>query len=270
MMVQVSVIMPTYNCGAYMEESIRSVQNQTMQNWELLVVDDCSTDNTSDVMELFSSDDRIRYLRLEKNSGPACARNYGLDHASGEYIAFLDSDDLWMPDKLEKQLEFMKKQGARVSCTAYEAISEQGERLGETIKPFKKADYNRVLYTGNCLGNSTVMYERAMFSDVRVPDIRKRNDFALWLQILKKETYAFGMDDILMQYRVRENSVSSGKKSLFRYHWHLYKNIENLGTVKAAAAMCSCIAVKSFRKLKQKCIRSGGFIVPGESETVAE
>ena len=269
-MIRVSVIMPTYNCGAYIEDSIRSVINQTMRDWELLVVDDCSTDNTPEVMKLFASDERIRYMKLEKNSGPAGARNYGLDHASGEYIAFLDSDDLWLPDKLEKQLAFMERQGARISCTAYEAISEQGERLNRVVKPFKKADYDLVLYTGNCLGNSTVVYEREVFADIRVPEIRKRNDFALWLQLLKKETYAYGMDEIFMQYRVRENSVSSGKKSLFRYHWQLYKEIENLGTVKALTAMCSCVIVKSFRMLKQRGVRASGAVAGVGTKTVSE
>ncbi len=249
--VSVSIIMPTYNCGAYIKESIDSVLAQTFQNWELLIIDDCSTDNTEEIVKRYLWEKRVLYYKLEKNSGPATARNIGLEKAKGTYIAFLDSDDLWTEDKLEKQIAFMQKHNAKLSCTAYEKMTEQGELLGVIVEPYEKADYDKVLFSGNSLGNSTVMYEREPFSDLRVPMIKKRNDFALWLQILKKEQYAYGILEPLMFYRVRKASVSSNKTTLFAYHWDLYRHIEGLSLPKASFAMVSCVAVKALQKVKE-------------------
>ncbi len=252
MEVTVSVIMPTYNCGRYIKESIDSVRSQTMKDWELIIVDDCSTDDTEDVVSFYCFDRRIRYYKLLENSGPAKARNAALDVARGKYIAFLDSDDLWLPEKLEKQIAFMRQTGAKLSCTAYEKMHESGGLTGVVVMPYEKADYNKVLFAGNSLGNSTVMYERSCFSELRVPLIKKRNDFALWLQILKQEQYAYGLREPLMQYRVRQSSVSSNKKSLIKYQWELYRDIEELSIFKASAALTSCIMLKTVKMLKER------------------
>ena len=173
----VSVIMPTYNCAKFMGETIESVQKQTYTNWEIIIVDDCSNDNTEEVVNKYiEKDNRIEYYKFEENQGAAKA----MEFASGSYMAFLDSDDLWKSDKLEKQLKFMNDNNYNFSCTAYEQINEEGSLTGKIIKTKKKADYNRVLL--DCpVGNSTVMYNVDSLGKFEVPNIRKRNDDALWL-----------------------------------------------------------------------------------------
>lgn len=229
----VSVITPTYNCASFIGETIESIQTQTYHHWEMIIVDDCSKDNTKEVVEKYSNKDkRIKYYCLEKNSGAAVARTKAMDLAEGEYMAFCDSDDLWMENKLEKQIKFMKKYDIAFSCTSYEQIGENGELLNKIIKTVPKADYNRVLL--DCpVGNSTVMYNVEKMGKFEVPNIRKRNDDALWLQMLKKEKYIYGMKSILMKYRIRQNSISSNKFKVIKYHWILYRNIEHLSIARS-------------------------------------
>ena len=152
-------------------------------------------------------------------------------------MSFLDSDDLWKKDKLEKQLEFMNKNNYNFTCTEYEQIDEEGNKLNKVIKVKKRADYNRILL--DCpVGNSTVMYNVEKLGKFEVPNIRKRNDDALWLQILKEEKYIYGMPDILMEYRIRSNSISSNKLSLVKYHWQLYREIEHLSVFRSVFHIC--------------------------------
>ncbi len=229
----ISIITPTYNCGRFIGETIESVINQTYKNWEMIIVDDCSRDNTKDIVNKYAqNDDRIKYHLLETNSGAAIARTKAMELAKGDYMAFLDSDDLWFEDKLEKQLKFMKENNFNFVCTEYEQIDEQSNPLGKVIKVRDKANYNRVLL--DCpVGNSTVMYNVKVMGKFKVPNIRKRNDDALWLQMLKKEEYIHGMQEILMKYRIRENSISSNKLDLVKYHWYLYREIENLSVIRS-------------------------------------
>lgn len=228
----VSIIMPTYNCAAFICETIESILAQTYKNWELIIVDDKSTDNTAKVLEKYADNTRIHYVVLNENSGAAIARTEAMRIARGQYMAFCDSDDLWMPEKLEKQLDFMKRNGYPFSCTAYEQIDEEGKELGKIIKTITKCDYNRLLL--DCpVGNSTVMYDISIMGKFEVPNIRKRNDDALWLQMLKKEKYIWGMPEVLMRYRVRTNSISSNKFKVIKYHWILYRDIEHLGVIRS-------------------------------------
>lgn len=232
----VSIIMPTYNCAKFIGETIKSVIAQTYSNFELIIVDDCSKDNTKDVVNSFD-DERIKYYKLEKNSGAAVARTTAMNMAKGKYMAFLDSDDLWMENKLEHQLKFMKDNNYNITCTAYEQVNEDGESLNKVIKTKKKADYNRILL--DCpVGNSTVMYNVEALGKFEVPNIRKRNDDALWLQMLKKEKYIYGMDEVLAKYRIRSNSISSNKLSLIKYHWQLYRDIEHLSVIRSVFHIC--------------------------------
>lgn len=232
----VSIIMPTYNCAKFIGKTIESVLAQTYENWELIIVDDCSKDNTKEVVNQFK-DTRIKYYMLEKNSGAAVARNKAMKLATGNYMAFLDSDDLWKKDKLDRQIKFMQDNDYNFTCTAYEKIDEQGKKLNKVIKTKKKADYNRILL--DCpVGNSTVMYNVDNLGKFEVPNIRKRNDDALWLQILKKEKYIYGMEDILMEYRMRSNSISSNKFNLIKYHWQLYREIEHLSIPRSVFHIC--------------------------------
>ena len=166
---------------------------QTYENWEMIIVDDRSTDDTKSVVdEYMSKDNRIKYTLLEENSGAAVARTRAMELADGEYMAFLDSDDIWLPEKLSAQLDFMKKNDYAFSCTAYEQIDEEDNSLDRVIKTVKKTDYDRLLL--DCpVGNSSVMYSVKKMGKFSVPNIRKRNDDALWLQMLKKEKYIMGM-----------------------------------------------------------------------------
>lgn len=230
----VSIITPTYNCGKFIGETIESIQAQTYENWEMVIVDDRSTDNTEEVVAAYQEkDQRIRYHKLEVNSGAAVARTKAMELANGQYMAFCDSDDLWTKDKLQKQLDFMKKTGHAFTCTSYEQVDEESKSLGKIIKPIEKCNYNRLLL--DCpVGNSTVMYDVSAMGKFEVPNIRKRNDDALWLQMLKKEQYIWGMDEVLMRYRIRQNSISSNKLKVIKYHWILYREIEHLSVFRSA------------------------------------
>ena len=239
--------MPTYNCGKFIVETIKSIQAQTYSNWEIVIVDDCSTDGTADIIKhLLESDSRIKYHVLEVNSGAAVARTKSMELAQGSYMAFCDSDDLWMPDKLEKQLAFMDKNGYAFTCTAYEQIDEEGNSLNRVIKTKTKTNYNRLLL--DCpVGNSSVMYDVEVMGKFEVPNIRKRNDDALWLKMLKKEEYIWGMPDVLMKYRIRKNSISSSKLKVIKYHWKLYREVEHLNVFRSAFHICWWCFLKVFR-----------------------
>ncbi|MFU7516444.1 glycosyltransferase family 2 protein [Clostridium sp. HCS.1] len=243
----VSIITPTYNCGRFIEETIKSVLKQSYENWEMIIVDDCSTDNTKEVVEKYTKKDpRIKYYILDQNSGAAVTRTKAMELANGNYIAFLDSDDLWMEDKLKRQLDFMKNNNYAFTCTAYEQIDEIGNSLNKVIKTKEKTDYNGILLS--CpVGNSTVMYNVDKLGKFTVPNIRKRNDDALWLQMLKKERYIYGMKDILMQYRIRNNSISSNKIQLVKYHWKLYREIEHLSIIRSTFHICYWGVLKILR-----------------------
>ncbi|MBP3937296.1 MAG: glycosyltransferase family 2 protein [Clostridia bacterium] len=243
----VSVIMPTYNCAKFIAESMDSVIAQTYTHWELCIVDDCSTDNTKAIVEEYMAKDaRIRYRRLEVNAGASAARTQAMEMAEGEYMAFCDSDDLWLPEKLEHQMAFMQQNGYAFSATAYEHIDTAGEKLGRVVKTVDRVDYDRLLL--DCpVGNSTVMYHVETMGKFKVPDIRRRNDDALWLQMLKKERYIYGLPEVLMQYRVRENSISRNKLKLIKYHWILYREIEHLNVFRSAFHIFWWCFMKVFR-----------------------
>lgn len=223
----VSVIMPTYNCGRFIAQAVESVIGQTVTDWELLIVDDCSTDDTYEILVPYLERcPNIHYHCLPENGGPAAARTEALKRAKGKYAAFLDSDDLWTPDKLEKQISFMERTGVPFSCTAYEQVDEGGDRLGVVCVPPERADYRKMIRLSNPIGNLTVMYDREKLGHYTVPPIEKRNDFALWLKILRDTEACYGMPEVLGTYRVRKNSVSSNKLGQAKYHWKLYRDIE--------------------------------------------
>lgn len=253
----VSVIMPVYNCAELAAEAVGSVAAQTYKNWELIIVDDCSDDGTYESLQKLTDDKRIRCFQTEKRGGPAAARNLGLDKATGDYIAFIDGDDLWEPRKLEVQLDFVKKTGAKLSCTAYGLMDESGNRKNGAVRPPRVSDYRKILMRGNTIGNSTAMYSRADFANVRIPDIKKRNDFALWLELTRGGESFYGIDETLAWYRIRKKSVSSNKLKLIRYHWQLYRKIERLSVPASVAALISLLFYKSIKKLKNLINRIG-------------
>lgn len=235
----VSIIMPAYNSEKYIGETIESVLAQTYQNWELLIVDDCSTDNTPNIVRSYlAKDSRVKYYRLSQNLGAAAARNKAMYEATGEYMAFLDSDDLWYKEKLQKQTDFMNQEKINFSYTSYERIEECSNKLPHRVICPKQTSYEKLLL-GNTIGNSTAMYSVKSLGKFNIPLIRKRNDYALWLRILKKEKYAVGISDVLMKYRVRGDSLSSNKIELLKYNWQLYRNIEELNMLKSLFYLAS-------------------------------
>jgi len=242
----VSIIMPAYNCGDFIGATLDSVINQSYKNWEVIIVDDCSTDNTADVVqEYIKKDNRIKYHKLEKNSGAAVARNKAVDLASGKYMAFLDSDDVWFPEKLTKQIGFMEQNDYGFTCTSYTKIDEQGEYLNRTIVAQPKRDYDGVLKT--CPGNSTVVYNAEKLGKFKIPDIKKRNDYVMWLQVIKKEKYLYGIEEPLGSHRIRTEGISSNKKSLVGYHWKVYREIENLSLLKSSYLMVYWVVATVFK-----------------------
>ncbi len=230
----ISIVMPVYNSERFLSEAIESVQRQTYKNWELILADDASTDNSAGIIKAFSENDsRIKHILLRENKGAGYTRNRAVKEAGGVYIAFLDSDDRWLPEKLERQYRFMRDNQILFSCTSYEQMDETGKRLGKIIRPPQKADYRMALWE-NPVGTLSAMYNAEKTGKVYGPLIRKRNDYALWLKLLKKVSYVYGLDETLAQYRIRKKSLSGNKMSLVRYQWKLYREIENLPRIWAA------------------------------------
>ena len=181
----VSIITPVYNAERFLEDTIKSVQKQSYKNWELVLVDDCSKDSSSEIIEKFqNSDDRIRYIKLEKNSGAAISRNTGIKNAKGRFIAFVDSDDLWEKTKLEKQIEYMLRENIGFSFTSYRYMRENGEKTTKVAKAPKKIDYEGLL-KNTIIGCSTVVLDRKIIGDFEMPLVKRGQDTATWLKILR-------------------------------------------------------------------------------------
>ncbi len=229
----VSIITPSYNSEQFIRQTIDSVLLQTYENWELIIIDDCSPDNSNKIIEEYIQRcEKIKLILLDSNSGPAIARNKGIEQAKGRYIAFLDSDDIWMPEKLSKQLTFMQKYNISLSYTSYSHIEEESGKIIQYVHAFNKVNYSELLKK-NIIGCFTAIYDTEKLGKVYMPDIRKRQDYALWLALLKKVPYAYGLDEMLGHYRVRSNSVSSNKILSSKYNWKLYREIEKLPLYKA-------------------------------------
>jgi len=228
-----SIIMPNYNSAPFIQESIVSILSQDYENWELIIVDDYSSDDSLKIIEVLMADNkRIKLIQLAQNGGPAVARNRAIEEANGRYIAFLDSDDLWHPEKLSKQISFMQKHDVALSYTGYYRIEEKSGEIIDQIHVPKKVDYNELLKQ-NIIGCLTAMYDTQKIGKVYMPEILKRQDFGLWLSILKLVPYAYGLDEPLAYYRVRTTSVSSNKMLASKYNWKLYREVEKLPLYKA-------------------------------------
>lgn len=234
----VSVIMPSWNTSNFIAESIQSVIDQTYENWELIIVDDCSTDNTDEVVAKFK-DKRIRYFKNEKNSGAALSRNRALREARGEWIAFLDSDDLWNSDKLEHQINFMNKHGYTLSYTEYEKIDEESKPLRIYVSGPEKVNKHK-MYNYDYIGQLTMMYSAKEFGLIQIKDIKKNNDYAIRLQLYKKsDTCAYLLKENLAKYRVRKVSISHDKfRRKFKSHYDLFHMCDEKPAVIAAWYTC--------------------------------
>ena len=231
-MITVSIITPLYNCTNFLDTTLNSILSQTYQNWEVIMVDDLSSDDSVSKAQVFAEKDhRIKLIQLEKNSGAAVARNKAIEAATGRFIAFLDSDDLWHPQKLEKQINFMLKNNYAFSYTAYEKIDEK-DKVFEYVGAPHQLSYKQLLKT-NEIGCLTVIYDTKHLGKVYMPTETKREDYATWLSILKKTDYAYGMPEILGQYRVYANQSSAKKGKMAKENWKLYRHIENLSVIKS-------------------------------------
>lgn len=224
----VSIITPMYNSGKFIKYTIESVLNQTYQEWEMLVIDDCSTDNGPEIVKSYMKNDpRIRYIRVKENKGVSHARNTGLKMMNGQFIAFLDSDDIWDHEKLEKQVRFMKEKGCAISFTSYELINEENEPLNKIVRVPKGVDYNTLL-KGNILGCLTVVIDKSKLDfEIKMSGVR-HEDYVLWLSILKKGYIAYGIDEVLAKYRKSLTSLSGNKLKSAMWTWNIYRNVEKI------------------------------------------
>ncbi|MDE6113920.1 glycosyltransferase family 2 protein [Barnesiella sp. WM24] len=228
----VSIITPSYNCAKFICDTIESILAQTYQNWELLITDDCSTDNSRDVIsEYCKKDSRIRLLCLSENSGAGTARNNSIKEAKGRFIAFCDSDDRWYPEKLERQLKFMTEKDCGMSYSSYMTCDENGEPMGivvcrhsETLSSLRRDDK---------IGCLTVIYDTEKVGKIYMPTLRKRQDWAMKLKVLQKCNVAFGIKEPLAYYRLRENSISHNKRALVKYNIAVYQEIFGWSKIKS-------------------------------------
>lgn len=245
----VSIIMPSYNTAKFIDETVSSVLKQTYTNWELIIVDDCSTDNTDEVIEKYRSDPRIKYLKNEKNSGAAITRNYALREAKGRWIAFLDSDDLWTKDKLEKQISFMEDNGYSFSYTNYIEIDEESRPNGRSVSGPCKV--SKLLMRSYCWpGCLTVMYDAQKVGLIQIADIKKNNDYAMWLKVCQKAT-CYLLEENLASYRKRSGSISNHSYTkLIKWHYRLFREAEGQNPVHAAFCTARNLCFGLYKKLR--------------------
>lgn len=229
---EVSIITPCHNSANFLLETIASVQNQTFQNWEMILVDDGSADHTAEIIEAAKAQDsRIRSYAFEHNVGPALARNKGIEMAVGRFIAFLDSDDLWLPKKLEVQIAFMKNHNYALTYGAYQKTDENLNALGILQVP-DSVTYHDILKSCS-IGCLTAVYDTQILGKVFMPDILKRQDFGLWLRILKRIPRAYSVGQVLAKYRLRQASISQNKWVAAQYQWKIYRKIEGLSLLQS-------------------------------------
>ena len=244
----VSIITPAYRCAAVVGETIRSVLAQTHGDWEMLIAEDCSPDDTREVVRGWAErDPRIRLIALEKNGGPAAARNAALEQAKGRWLAFLDSDDVWLPEKLAKTIAFAKARNAAFAFTGFRRMSSDGAIVGRYIEAPARLSYRQLL------GNTAIATSTVLLDATRVGTIRMKktyyDDFDCWLQVLKKGLDAYGLDEDLMRYRVLEKSVSRNKRRSAGKVWHAYRHVEKL-SLPASAWYFTQYAVRGLIKYR--------------------
>lgn len=244
----VSIITPAYNCVKTITETYESIKKQSFKSWEWIVVEDCSSDNSFQVInELAKHNPKVVVLRTEKNSGAAIARNLGIEKAKGKYIAFLDSDDLWKENKLEKQIEFMQSNNFAFTFTDYDLLFDDGRVKSHTTKK-NTIDYKSLLRR-NDIGCLTVIYDKDLVGKVFMPtDCEKREDHGAWLDITRNGCLAHRLSESLSVYRIGSSTVSSNKYKMMKYQYRVYRNHEKFGPLKSAWYLLICTLNKIFRK----------------------
>jgi glycosyltransferase, family 2 len=229
---KVSIIVPMYNAEKFIGKTIESVLAQTYQNWEMLIMNDVSTDNSLAIVSMYAKkDERIKIVNTEKNVGVVKGRNFLIDLASGKYIAFLDADDYWHNEKLEKQIKFMKEKNASISCTEYTRVKENEEKINDVIIK-EEISYNDML-KNNYLGCLTVIYDANKIGKRYFKELEKNEDYVLWLEIVKDVNTIYGLKENLAYYRVLDNSRSSNKVKTAKVRWEIYRKIEKLSLLKS-------------------------------------
>ena len=243
-----SIITPSYNSAKFIKQCIKSVIAQTYTNWEMIIVDDCSQDNSKEKIAILSQNDaRIKTIFLDENIGAAETRNVAIRKAKGKYIAFLDSDDLWELQKLEKQISFMSKNNIAFSYTTYQLISEDGSNDKNIINAPKKMTYSSYL-KNTIIGCLTVVIDREKTGDFQMPNIRSSHDMALWLLIMKRGFSAYGLEDNLARYRIVPTSNTSSKIKAAKDVWKVYREAEKLSFLYS----CWCFVNYVFNAIKKR------------------
>ena len=233
----VSIITPSFNSERFITETIQSVLNQTYKNWEMIIVDDCSTDKTEEIIHHFMEEDsRIHFVKLNKNSGAGVARNSGLQIARGRFIAFLDSDDVWKAHKLETQLAFMKDKNQPFTFSYYDCIDEDSNSLHRSVQAPFPLRYKQLFFC-NYVGNLTGIYDTNYFGKIAISAIRKRQDWMVWLTILKKIKVAQPVPESLAYYRIRKDSLSTSKIKLIKHNYAVYRRFHKFSIVVALLCM---------------------------------
>lgn len=228
----VSIITPSYNCCDFIGATIESIQSQTYRNWELIITDDCSTDNSRELIESYAKNDsRIKLLALRENSGAGIARNTSIKEAKGKYIAFCDSDDRWSPEKLDKQLAFMENHGYVLTHTSYMTCDENDNVLGIVV--CRKKESFSSMCRDDKMGFLSVVYDVSKLGKYFMPNMRKRQDWALKLTILKDCKVSYGMKEPLAYYRLRDGSISNNKRSLVKYNISVYTDVLGWNKIRA-------------------------------------
>lgn len=229
----ISVITPSYNSSKFIGDAIESVQAQTYANWEMIICDDCSKDQTVEIVEKYAEQDsRVKLIKLKENSGAAVTRNTAINNSSGRFIAFLDADDQWLADKLSRQISFMLENDIGFSFTGYEVMDDMGNSTGKVVKVPDKVNY-QYLMKNTIIGCLTVVLDREKVGEVQMPLYRTRQDFALWLSILKKGHIAYGINEVLARYRKTAGSISRNKVKAAKQNWIIYREHEKLSLLPA-------------------------------------
>ncbi|MBC2577730.1 glycosyltransferase family 2 protein [Peptostreptococcus russellii] len=247
----VSVIVPVYNAEDFMCETLDSILAQTYKSIEIICIDDMSKDSSRLIIEDYASKyENIRPILLEENGGVSNARNVGIANARGRYIAFLDSDDVWMPEKIEKQIKFMQENKYAFTFTGYRFMDADSKLLNTVVHAKKELTYDKLLRQ-NAISCLTVVIDREYIEDIYMPKIH-HEDYAAWLRILKKGYKAYGLDEILAKYRTRQNSLSGNKLKAAGWTWNILRNEENLGLIKAIYCFCYYAVVNVYKHIISK------------------